>query len=173
MRNDASYGWDSGAVDSHLIKNMEWAAVTYLTESNYCKGGKQIKMNSSSEYITEYGGAQTSTTGNETGVFDMSGGAWERMAMYVDNGQNALTLNSISIINAEPKYKDVYKPSLSETQENNYYQNFDKYGDSIFELSDGHAGPAIYGEGRYMPYTSNPIGVRGGDYSFGTQARNL
>ena len=36
-------------------------------------------------------GKLASTTGNVTGVYDMSGGAWERVAAYLDNGDSYLS----------------------------------------------------------------------------------
>ena len=36
-------------------------------------------------------GKLASTTGNATGVYDMSGGAWERVAAYLDNGDSYLS----------------------------------------------------------------------------------
>ena len=38
-------------------------------------------------------GKLASTTGNATGVYDMSGGAWERVAGYLDNGDSNLSSN--------------------------------------------------------------------------------
>ena len=105
---------------SHLIKNSEWGAVAYLCYSEYGNipmiNGTGIVSNSgywydlytgqgpkasndegyynynkSHNYNTE-NGVLASTTGNITGVYDMSGGAWERVAGYLDN-ENA-NLNS-------------------------------------------------------------------------------
>ena len=41
-------------------------------------------------YNKEFG-VLASTTGNVTGVYDMSGGAWERVAAYLDNGDSYLS----------------------------------------------------------------------------------
>ena len=92
------YGLSSN-VDSHMIKNIEWGAVAYLSHSKYgtCTNGicKEIGMNNNSNYITGCGadagssesatcnsyetelGSSASTTGNIYGVYDMSGGALE------------------------------------------------------------------------------------------------
>jgi len=101
------YGLDSVKVDSHAMKNDEWGAVAYLSQSRYGKLGnsnfsgvnKEIYQNKSKEYITgcsygtpsngntDYGcrytyniainGTGASTTGTIYGVYDMSGGSWE------------------------------------------------------------------------------------------------
>ena len=92
--------------DSHMLTNMEWGAVAYLTNSKYgrCTNGSctEVSMNGYGEtdnYTTMTGcgpiasgstsfgttcnayntalGQTASTTGNITGVYDMSGGASE------------------------------------------------------------------------------------------------
>ena len=99
MENENNiYGFDSKDVDTHLVKNTEWAAVAYLTMSDYGKYGnanyvakeKEVKINNCSEFITgsycENGttypystpqGISTSTTGTLYGIYDMSGGSDE------------------------------------------------------------------------------------------------
>ena len=94
---------DKTITDSHMIKNMEWGAVAYLTNSNYgrCAEGSctEVMNNNCSNYITGVGasilasgatvmsctsnkyttitGEKASTTENLYGVYDMSGGAYE------------------------------------------------------------------------------------------------
>ena len=94
---------DKTTTDSHMIKNMEWGAVAYLTNSNYgrCAEGScaEVMNNNCSNYITGVGasiltsgatvmsctsnkyttitGEKASTTENLYGVYDMSGGAYE------------------------------------------------------------------------------------------------
>ena len=93
-------------VDSHMLTNMEWGAVAYLTNSKYgrCTNGSCVEVSINgygeiSNYTTKTGcgpiasgstsysttcnayntilGQTASTTGNITGVYDMSGGATE------------------------------------------------------------------------------------------------
>ena len=69
--------------DSHMMKNIEWGAVAYLKQSNYGLGITDITINSNSSYTG--GGTGTSyktntgqsTSGNITGVYDMSGATYE------------------------------------------------------------------------------------------------
>ena len=68
--------------ESHLIKNSEWGAVAYLTHSQYGRNGYEISVNDSSNYITGTGEEGASTTGNMYGIYDMSGGAPEYVALY-------------------------------------------------------------------------------------------
>ena len=91
--------------DSHMITNMEWGAVAYLINSKYgrCVDGSctEVTINNCNNFVTGIGGNSVSssgsslecsvatfkyngtsgilasTTGNITGVYDMSGGAWE------------------------------------------------------------------------------------------------
>ena len=103
---------------SHLIKNSEWGTVAYLSYSEYGSvpqinstgtlisgshwynlyTGQGPRANGneswgdydeSHNYDTETG-ILASTTGDTTGVYDMNGGAWERVAAYLDNGNGNL-----------------------------------------------------------------------------------
>ena len=101
--------------NSHLIKNSEWGAIAYLCYSQYGsvpkingagslaqngywydmytgQGPKSVtdenwynRIDDTHNYNTQ-NGILASTTGNVTGVYDMNGGAWERVAGYLDNG---------------------------------------------------------------------------------------
>ena len=178
-RNGNGFGIQN---DVHLIKNSEWAAVAYLTQSKYGKYGnlnyeginKEIYQNKSSKYITglsngtpsqesintqcEYDnvksncGIGASTTGNITGIYDMSGGSWEIVmgALLDDNGNpkagNTVNYNSgfKGILNTggpkedgadipESKYYDGY--ILSDTnnkghafsETSNWYVDYEDY----------------------------------------------
>ena len=54
-------------------------------------------------YSTE-NGMLASTTGNITGIYDMNGGAWERVAAYFDNGNENLDAYGKSTSKPEVKY---------------------------------------------------------------------
>ena len=95
-------------LNSHMLKNSEWGAVSYLTHSQYGRNGHEIDINNSSDYITGNGGGSTnaasksgttheyyttdgkkaSSTGNEYGIYDLSGGAYEYVAAYY-NGSSS------------------------------------------------------------------------------------
>ena len=110
---------NNNSYNLHMSKNSEWGAVAYLSQSKYGKYGnsnyiginKEISINNCSNYITGIGGdtvsASTSstscttntyetekgqaasTTGNITGIYDMSGGAYELvMAVLADENGN-------------------------------------------------------------------------------------
>ena len=92
------------SADSHMMKNIEWGAVAYLKQSIYGLGITDIGINSNSSYYTG-GGSGTSyktnigqsTTGNITGVYDMSGGAYEYvMGNYgKTKGSSGLTVSEV------------------------------------------------------------------------------
>ena len=103
----------AGSVSSNstMMKNDEWGAVAYLSHSKYGLNGK-VRINNDNRYHTgcgadtdgksaaascdiEYGKVTEypqSTTGNITGIFDMSGGAWEyMMAVRADSNGKPLS----------------------------------------------------------------------------------
>ncbi len=194
------YGLTS-TVDSHLMKNSEWGAVTYLAWSKYGQNKKQIRINNVSANgtntvyaVTGYGaatddegenknlnlsdllngsaqgnwhsdaGKKASTTGNITGIYDMSGGSWERTASFVDNGNTNLVNNAKSLLeeakttitsenkaNANTghstKYVTIY-PNDENTSTNNsntasqsnFAKNTKIFGDAIRETTGSKAG---------------------------------
>ena len=129
--------------------------------------GDKTNSNSSEptyEYTTE-NGKKGSTTGNVSGVYDMSGGAFEYVAAYVNNNNNSLTQFGRNLYNADPKYKDIYSRESGDTAINNYNSNSNIYGDSVYEVSDAGNGP--YGwfyDYSYFPYNTTPFWTRGGKY---------
>ena len=114
------YGFNTNT-DTHMIKNMEWGAVAYLSHSKYgtCTSGvcKEIGINNNSNYITGCGaeagssesatcnsyntelGKSASTTGNIYGIYDMSGGAYEYMMANIisPNGSTMISGYSTSL----------------------------------------------------------------------------
>ena len=118
----SSFGLTSGA-NTHLIKNSEWGAVAYLCysecgsapmtngtgtwSSDHCynlytgQGPKSsgdegnYSYDASHNYSTS-NGVLSSTTRNVTGVYDMAGGAWERVAGYLDNSNSYLDAYGVS-----------------------------------------------------------------------------
>lgn len=97
----ASLSYDA-LKESHMMKNSEWGAVVYLTQSQYGRNGHEIDINNCANYITGIGGgsnsatqvseilneyntvlgAKASSTGNVYGIYDLSGGSWEYVAGY-------------------------------------------------------------------------------------------
>ena len=63
-------------------------------------------------------GVLASTTGNISGIYDMSGGSWEDMASYMDGiyGKSGFDAKSIAIY--DNKYFDIYSADSTETNYN-------------------------------------------------------
>ena len=101
-------------LNSHMMKNDEGGAVAYLSKSRYGKSA-EVDRNGNSSYYTGGGSGNAyvnnvgqSTTGTVYGAYDMSGGAWEYVAAYVDNGDSNLTSYGSSLVNGDAKVKNVY-----------------------------------------------------------------
>ena len=149
-------------LESHMLKNSEWGAVAYLTESKYGRNGNEIGMNTNSSYITG-GGANNayattnqnqSTTGNVYGIYDMRGGATERVAGYYNGSTSSdLTNNGGSFAsNGGPSTK--YATAYTGTSSSTAY----KYGDATYETSGWHSDDASFVNSDY------PFFHRGGYY---------
>ena len=162
-----------------MMKNDEWGAVAYLSKSKYGKQNEEVDINSDSSYYTGGGSGNAyvtnvgqSTTGTVHGVYDMSGGAWEYVAAYVNNGNSNLTNYGSSLVNGDAKTKNVYNKASSDNNTNNYNANSGKYGDAVYETSaNGNSSSSSwYGDYSNFPYTDWPFFYRGGDYSDGADA---
>ena len=166
--------------DPHMMKNSEWGAVAYLSQNATYGKGNEVTINSNSSYLTGGGDYKTnviqSTTENITGVYDMSGGAFEYVAAYIDNGNNNLTIYGSSLVNADAKYKDVYSVGSSDNRDNNYVMSIPAnkhYGDAIWEISNSASSPytnSWYSDYSYFPVTGSPFFNRGGHYDGSTTA---
>jgi hypothetical protein len=134
---DQTTGLDTDQIDTHLMKNSEYGAVTYLTHS---KGLRNTDT----------------TTGNDYGIkiYPLS-----IVAGYInDNSSGVLSANGSTLVNADNKYKDVYdKP---ETGETTYIANSTKVGDAFVETSSSE-GKSWNKYSCEMPTASNPFISRG------------
>ena len=162
---------------SHMMKNSEWGAVAYLTESKY--GRNQTVVT----YYT--GGASTagaykdnilqSTTGNVYGIYETVGGASEYVASYIANNQsrygyqfasNAGTPDSKNDKTESTKYATVYKyNTMSDSNQNNYDLNLNKvFGDGTTETSTSGNNSVSSWHSEYSSFvsTSYPFFSRGG-----------
>ena len=161
-----------------MMKNDEWGAVAYLSRSKYGKND-EVTINSNSSYYTGGGSGNTyvnngaqSTTGNVWGVYDMSGGACEYVAAYVNNGNTNLTKYGASLVNSsDARTKNVYTKASSDSYENNYQQNKGVYGDAVYETStSGNGTTSWYSDYSYFPTADWPFFLRGGSYYDGSVA---
>ena len=148
---------------SHLIKNSEWGAVAYLCYSDCgavpMTNGTGSLVNNSHWYNLYTGqgpksegdegwynydashnysisnGVLSSTTRNVTGVYDMAGGAWERVAGYLDNGNG--NLDAYGVSNDGTKYFEGGKLKSAYTSLWDKYDVSDEEKNNKVTLSDG------------------------------------
>ena len=161
--------------DSHMAKNMEWGAVAYLKQSRYGLGTTDISVNTNSSYYTGGGTSDAyktnvaqSTTGNIYGVYDMSGGAWERVMGNMKNSSNAFYSSNAGFTTApDAKYYDSYKYDTSSTSHAR-----GKLGDATKETlaTFGSGTGGWYSDYAYFPKSSVSWFSRGGSYGNGTNA---
>ena len=141
--------------DSHMMKNIEWGAVAYLKQSIYGLGITDIEINSGG-YNTGGGDGTSyktntsqSTTGNITGVYDMSGGAVE----YVMGNYNKTAGSSGLTVSGVPaEHIDIYSgTSVSASH----------LGDALGETAGWYSDSASFVNSSY------PWFLRGGYYFSG------
>ena len=206
------YELKSNSTDSHLMKNSEWGAVAYLGQSQYGLYNKNIRINNvnmgdNSNFVyamtgyaakeedaanttntdaiawNQTGGELASTTGTIYGIYDMSGGTWERSASLVNNGNSRLNEFGSSLMYSlkdgkSSEYVTVYETDTSvdntgvswtdenllKTNEANYKKNT-KYGDAIKETSTAGTGNTSWnGDYSYFAGLYGPFFERGGNY---------
>ena len=127
---------------------------------------------------TQKSGTKASTTGTIYGIYDMSGGTWERTAGLVNNGNENLATYGQSLLNAlnngkSSKYVTAY-PFDSSVDKNganidtastaNWKANTKIYGDGIRETSTAGTGKTSwYTDYSYFPAVYDPFSGRGGN----------
>ena len=134
-RTGNPFGLVSTEVDTHVMKNSEWGAVAYLSHSLFGINDR-VRLNNSWQHTTGCGASSDSasvetyceirygrlseggvfpqsTSGNITGIFDMSGGAHESvMAFNVSSSGSGFGSLQTFIPSIGSKYWDNYS-SLS------------------------------------------------------------
>ncbi len=223
----------NSALNSHMIKNMEWGAIAYLTYSNY---GKCTNTSCEEVYINNvntgyykssptfsgqwsYGPTVTgcsatstsedvaynlsscasgyawndvsnkaSTTGNITGIYDMSGGSYEFfMSVLADNNNKPMSGTSETQNSGfngtygdgsgiqtkgidfplDVRYYDVYKGNgkmNDDTWWDHYQSSY--LGDAVKEMVDAtnYSSRLWFNDANYFIVSSKPWLLRGGGY---------
>ncbi len=176
--------------ESHMMKNTEWGAVAYLSHSQYGVN-TEVYINNNSTYLTGCGGDTAdasesssclnaygskadgvynqSTTGNISGIFDMSGGAWE----YVMGYNTSLGTGGSSGITS------LYLDFFTNNEWDKYYDKYTSgsavdYNNRILGDATGEMGPfymsknyrsSWYSDLAYFVPPNIPWFNRGGAYS--------
>ena len=142
--------------------------------SAYAVTGYNSNNNEWNDYLGT--NVSPSTTGNIYGIYDMSGGTWERTASYINNGK---TGNGVSVVvgkEKSTKYATVYPYSDvgandDEKSVANYKLNDKIYGDSVRETSTkGIESSSWHGDYSYFTGGGVPFLNRGGAYGHGDNA---
>ena len=193
MRNSGNTFGFSTTDETHMMKNMEWGAVTYLSHSKYGIN-KEITINNCSNYITGIGadtvsagsssatcttdknkyngtsGVNASTTGNVYGIYDMSGGAGEYvMGNMVNSSGGFYSSNAGFSATPNTKYYDKY--SYGTTYNGNTAYSRGKLGDATKEISSPPLGSySWYSDSAGFVFSNYPWVLRGGHCSSGANA---
>ena len=199
------YKLNEKITDSHLMKNSEWGAVAYLGQSKYGLNEKNIRINNvnvndmtnfvfavtgyaaKEDGASETGidnayrwtkkeGQSASNTGTIYGIYDLSGGTWERTAAIINNDNENLNKFGQSLKEElkegkSSRYITVYNiaendnQKLDEARMKNYLSNAKIYGDAIAETStSGIGNSAWFGNVTHFPALHYTFFVRGGNF---------
>ena len=181
-----SYNYDR-TKESHLMKNSEWGAVAFLTHSKYGRKGQEVTINSNSSYYTGGGTGEAykttntnqSSTGNITGIYDLNGGANERVAAFNSSYSGEYYTGS-SYVDAKgnhfastggksTKYATAYSNSTGSNGNDFTVGTVSIRGDAIQEAYvSNHEG--WFNDGSYFVDSSYPFFGRGGDYNISSTA---
>ncbi len=216
----SSYNYQRN-LDSHMMKNTEWGAAAYLQHSAYgSQVSVRINNNNSyltgyqsnneptcgytgtNEECNQYcndGSCNTaypnsglaSTTGNITGIFDMSGGAWEYvMGVLLDENGNPMSGRNVTYnsgfngtLNEEGTLTNGYNLPNSKYYDTYFYnEKIDNYQKRILGDATGEMGPLAetiyltktrqinswYEDRADFVWNQSPWFMRGARYSDGT-----
>ena len=183
------FGLTAATVDSHMMKNSEWGAVAYLSHSKYGIND-EIRINAWRTFTTgcgalnadesytsacgyTYGSATTypqSTTGNVTGVFDMSGGTFEYVMGHYGT---TTTYGSSGFSSTYPLPDSKYYNNYDSTQFTGTMINNTNIDLCTLATCGGHAlneTKSWYSDYVDFLYSSSPWLMRGGYNSQGANA---
>ena len=188
INNSSSYtGRSGGNVGGSTPINGTYTDQTSTTQYNsygyYTWDGYLLNYNTNTKSSTRDLSKVASTTGNITGIYDMSGGAWEYvMGVFASDGQlwsgNSTSWNSgfTGLLGSsgtsytgtafpDSKYYDVYKASSGTTISALTACNGGVcYGHGLSETNKW------YGDNTSFVKANFPWFVRGGSYSYGSYA---
>jgi hypothetical protein len=197
FNNSTLYGLAETA-DAHMMKNSEWGAVAYLSHSAYGKGAAEIWINNCSSFVTGIAGnsasdasssstctneankwngnigQNASTNGNMTGIYDMSGSAYE----YVMGYNIEATLGGESGFGTSlpnQKYYDIYNNNssayyLTSLAESAYCFTISCKGHALYETYISSSDTMWFSDKAYIVDLIYPWVLRGGDHTYGVNA---
>ena len=165
-----------------MMKNVEWSAVSYLTNAI----GRIPYKNNNSSYKTGYAGSSQNSTASDTstyvynskngvkgssthnvfGIYDINGGNWERLSAYLSTGESTYLADDVdtnlylgalyeAVNGGKSKYVDVYEERYNESN----------FGDALYETScwEGVSSMMAWDNGVSVVYETDAPGItRGG-----------
>ena len=148
--------------ETHLIKNSEWAAVSYLAYSKYGSNGNPLALGlkytaGETDKFNE-SSIETSTTKNEYGIFDMTNTRPEFVATFSRSSSISTSATS-GLGNKSSMFATLYEPPRAGED---VLIDAPTYGDGIKELRDKFLDVE---KENYITNT-NKILVRGGNSLF-------
>ena len=151
-------------------------AMTGYAAKNEEEGNKGSTTKENAFIWNQLDGTTASCTGTIYGIYDMSGGTWERSAAIVNNGYGNLNTYGKAIMNAlnngkSSEYVTVYPTgeskgqSLDDASNSNYAANTKIYGDAIRETSTAGLGQTSWHDDySYIVGAKYPFFPRGGGF---------
>ena len=157
--------------------NTDTVQIKYTKMNNDGTSSNGYAATTGSSYTNTYyryhtaNGQKASTTRNIYGIYDMSGGALEYMANYLEKAttdtQVASFLNYST--NRQTPYAGTGKTGSSTDRTTNYNANKAKYGDALWETSSAAAGKKAWNQNSsYFPFFEYPFFIRGGTCTDGS-----
>jgi len=95
---DADTNDSKNGIDCHMVKATEWGTAALMAASSFG--------------VIPKSGTSNSTTGNESGIYQMSDGYYEYTTGYI-NGITYKSSQYDTIVNADNKYKNIYESGIS------------------------------------------------------------
>ena len=189
IQTSGKYGLNTSKtiVDSHMITNLEWGTVAYLTNSSFgrCINNvcEEVTVNNCSDGTTGIGGDEVddtqssktcdnasnsyngekgmlaSTTGNVTGIYDMSGDRLEYVAGGMSYSKNTFNFSLTDGVLSFKKYDSSNQKYFTGYAFGDYSTKSFRLGDATIETYGWYNDSA-----RLFNGTNNWL-VRGGNYS--------
>ena len=197
--NNLLYGLNASEIDSHMMKNMDWGAVAYLTNSKYgryidknncIESGCEVWINNNASYVTGCSGTSVDSEASENDLCPTN-------FRWNENGVNASTTGNVFGIYdlSGCSYEAVMVLLIDGNQNKNLYSDtgfnddnipldkyFDKYiylnhasfemyslGDATKEVRNSTSS-TWYNDASYALWKNGPAMARGGSYLSGSRA---
>ncbi len=181
IETNNKYSLNKDEVDTHMMKNMEWGAMAYLTHSKYGLCGsngictrvvanteeKKTGYDNAHNLWNTESGVKASTTGNIYGIYDTNGESWEyAMGVIIDEqGTDILFSDSgfTSATKPNEKYYDLYEYDSSSdvTHERGHLGDATRETLKIPNNTNG----AWFNDWTHFPYKERSWFNRGADFA--------